>query len=538
MNILFVDDEPEVLDGIINGIDFDSIGIDNVYMAANAIRAKELLSTVTIDILVTDIEMPDISGIELLEWVSDRKLPVVSLFCTAYADFAYAQKAIALHVFDYFLKPIFFEDLKKKIIAAVSEVTKRRQQIDYEKYSQVMKKYEQEFKNNFWREIFDHITQPDHTFLVRLEHKYGVGYAQEDYFSLVVVDLQKGFKREWDTFSVGDLAQELQINVFERFQIRPEAFLSKKRHAAVLLFYSGKTGLPVHFMQRLCHGMQQYCNKQCDLNCSFYYKENIRYPLVFKAYQKIETVFRHDVISNNRIYNMDEYNEKVSQYSNPSMKDWELLLANNKIEKLTSKVMDFYHKLVSEGILTYSGAKAFRTDILQLVYSVLQTKQLMAHELFENDNFEDKYIHACDSVTNMHEFIEYVFGVARDAINSYDHADSLIETVKKYISEHLGEDIKRENLTEIIYLNPDYLARLFKADVGKTMGAYIRDMRMERAKQLLRSSDETIGNIAWEVGYDNFSYFSQLFRKNTGMSPKEYRCQMQKKESDSGILPD
>lgn len=534
MNILFVDDEPEVLDGIINGIDFDSLGIDNVYMTSNAIRAKELLSTVTIDILVTDIEMPDTSGIQLLEWVVERRLPVVSLFCTAYADFSYAQKAIALHAFDYYLKPIFFDDLQKKITVAVAEVYHRRQQKDYEKCSQVMKMYEQEFKNNFWREFFEHFSNPGHGFRVRLEQKYGMSYQEKDYFTVVVVDLPKEPGREWDSFSVSDFVQELQKNVLEQSEISLEAFFPIKKQAAVFLFFSEKTQFPPHFIQWLCQRMLQYYSHQGGRNCCFYYKENIQYAKVYEAYQDIEAVFRHDVILYNRVINVDEYNEKTSQYSNPSMKEWELLLANNKVEDLTGQVLDFYRKLAASGTLTIGGAKSFRMDILQLVYSVLQAKQLMAHELFDNDNFEHKFTHACDSVADMQEFIEYVFKVARDAINSYIHADSLIETVKNYISTHLGEDIKRENLTEIIYLNPDYLARLFKADVGKTIGAYIRDMRMERAKQMLRSSDETIGNIAFEVGYDNFSYFSQLFRKNTGMSPKEYRCQMQKGVSGSG----
>ena len=104
MNLLLVDDEFDVLNGILNAVNFDVIGVDTVYTSQDAGHAKELLSRCEVDVMVTDIEMPGESGLELMQWVRERRLEIVMLFCTVYADFNYAQKAVELHSFDYFLE--------------------------------------------------------------------------------------------------------------------------------------------------------------------------------------------------------------------------------------------------------------------------------------------------------------------------------------------------------------------------------------------------------------------------------------------------
>lgn len=78
-------------------------------------------------------------------------------------------------------------------------------------------------------------------------------------------------------------------------------------------------------------------------------------------------------------------------------------------------------------------------------------------------------------------------------------------------------------MAKLVYLNADYLARLFKKEVGMSIGAYLHECRIQEAKKLLLQAELPINEVAQRVGYDNFSYFSYLFRKRTGVSPNEYR---------------
>lgn len=107
--------------------------------------------------------------------------------------------------------------------------------------------------------------------------------------------------------------------------------------------------------------------------------------------------------------------------------------------------------------------------------------------------------------------------------NDYAKMEMAVRKVIDYVEEHYGEMITREDLGEAACLNPVYLARIFKTRTGKTMGNYILDVKVEKAKEMLKGADMTVSEVSLAVGYDNFSYFSKLFKDRTGVSPKEYR---------------
>lgn len=122
MTVLLVDDEKQVLYGMLHGVDFKRIGFDTVLTARSGEEAKEIIIRQRVDILVSDIEMADLSGLGLLEWIRDNNYPILTIFCTAFRNFDYAKKALELHAFDYFLKPIRYEELTKKLSHAVSSL--------------------------------------------------------------------------------------------------------------------------------------------------------------------------------------------------------------------------------------------------------------------------------------------------------------------------------------------------------------------------------------------------------------------------------
>lgn len=93
----------------------------------------------------------------------------------------------------------------------------------------------------------------------------------------------------------------------------------------------------------------------------------------------------------------------------------------------------------------------------------------------------------------------------------------LVEKLKKYIEEHLNEELSRTQLSNSVNFSGDYVARVFKMITGKTLSEYIMDRRIERAKEYLLETDMSVGNISYEVGFNNFSYFSKAFKEHTGV---------------------
>ena len=125
-NILLVDDEELALRGIERGVDWDKVNITQVFKAHGKQTAIRMLESYSIDIVLTDIEMPDGSGIELIRWLKENRPQIVSIFYTCHADFGYAQEAVRLGTLDYLLKPIPYQELEAIIQRAVKVVKEQR----------------------------------------------------------------------------------------------------------------------------------------------------------------------------------------------------------------------------------------------------------------------------------------------------------------------------------------------------------------------------------------------------------------------------
>jgi len=125
MNLLIVDDQRVVADSLANSLNYRSVGIDEVYTAYSAMEARLVMLNFDIDILLTDIEMPEEDGISLFRWMRKKFPNIVGLFLTSHADFAYAREAIQLGGFDYILQPARYEDVEAALAKAVIEANKK-----------------------------------------------------------------------------------------------------------------------------------------------------------------------------------------------------------------------------------------------------------------------------------------------------------------------------------------------------------------------------------------------------------------------------
>lgn len=131
MNILLVDDQPNVISALKAGVNWSGLGITQVFTAQSALDAKGIIKQHNIDILITDIEMPAGSGLSLLRWCRDNQYSFECIISTSHADFFYAQEALQLNCEDYILQPARYEDVENAIRKAIVRLTEQRQKSDY-----------------------------------------------------------------------------------------------------------------------------------------------------------------------------------------------------------------------------------------------------------------------------------------------------------------------------------------------------------------------------------------------------------------------
>lgn len=155
MKILLVDDNKYILSSLEQGIDYEKLGFEKPYMCRSLESAIEILSKEQIQAVVTDIEMPNGTGLELVEWINENRPDIVTVFCTSYADFSYAKRAIELHCFDYYLKPIQYDKLYQILEGVVHEINRRKEEKERKKLESCWLKNRDENRYYFWLEVLE-----------------------------------------------------------------------------------------------------------------------------------------------------------------------------------------------------------------------------------------------------------------------------------------------------------------------------------------------------------------------------------------------
>lgn len=159
--------------------------------------------------------------------------------------------------------------------------------------------------------------------------------------------------------------------------------------------------------------------------------------------------------------------------------------------------------------------------MLQVIYSVLTEHNISAQRLLQD--FEEEYKEALASSGKMEEHLEHIVKASVAYMEATQNQEGVVGEIKQYIEEHLGDDLSRNTLAELACLNPSYLARLFRSKTGYSLVDYITKRKIKRVQKMLLTTDLSVSQIAFELGYTNMPYFSKVFKKETGCTPVEYR---------------
>ncbi|WP_342774670.1 response regulator [Paenibacillus dokdonensis] len=209
MNALLVDDDYFVVTALEKKIDWKALSIENIFTAYNVSQARGILQQHPVHILICDIEMPQGNGLELLAWIREEEYTVQTIFLTNYADFNYAQKAIELQSFDYFLKPIEFDKLTLIIRKAVSKAYEEKNIEKAIKEGYLWKKNQNKIVEHFWRKLISGKTFPsDPAVIAHSIADQNLSYQISDMFLPVLI---KVFP--YDT----SLARKIRICLTMRF---------------------------------------------------------------------------------------------------------------------------------------------------------------------------------------------------------------------------------------------------------------------------------------------------------------------------------
>lgn len=515
IRILIVDDDKLLVNKLEGTLNWEKLGITMVFTAYNIRQAQKILEKYPVEILLCDIDMPQGSGLELLEWIRYRNLDIECAFLSSYANFAYAQMALKLLSREYLLKPVSNADLEMAL-GKIVEVVREKREIDDSR---------QERNNGtFWESLLVRNVQEEQMISKALEK--GI-YRKEDLICLVLFRiLETPAKEDYKknialyNFTIDNIVTEF----FKEGSWRLESVVHQSDLEWMLVLRDkGNGGSP----EQSVYQMKEYLNGAVRKRCCVYVGEPGMFSEFPKSRERMECMEKYAVPDEEEILLEREW----SFVEQPNSKaPWDAWLAEMErpdgVNQTRDEILAFLDVCKASGGLSTDFMRHFIHELLQTMYKYLNDEGIVFGQLFDDDEFEEYAREAQTSVMGSRKFINYLFEKLEGNKHSDDRQENVIEHLKVYIEQHLGEELSRDVLAKKVYLSKDYVSRLFVKVVGMSIPGYIAARRIERAKEYLRSSSLSISKIAMEVGYCNFSYFSKTFRDMVGYTPNEYRSRM------------
>jgi len=514
MNVIIVDDEFIIRKGIHGAIPWGEIGITGVFEAAAGMEALETIDKEKIDIVITDIQMAEMTGLDLISEIKKRNEEIKIIVLTGYDEFDYARQCLRMRVDDFLLKPVDEEVLINSLQKQIFEFRKKQINLEEERKMRRVTGTKEQMKlesnlrlllkgkvsDEIIRNIGEHTHFPTNR-KIRIVILIPSIYARE---------IKKGEALMLSILTIKNL-----LIGFLDAQGRGITLIDEASRI-VLMVYDGGKG---DELENTLNSVIKFIKVECDVSLRIV-KGNVvehleeismSYNDALYLLEKEQEQFR-TYLTNKEVRNQAEMFHEVyfelKQNLNENIGNTEAILrvlkafqsATNAYNINDASVRRYCFELASSIYYSYiaeSGEKrSSKLDALQ--EALMNTKR--------EENYQITY--------------QYIENLLKQGD---EEANEIIQEAKCYIREHLTEDISVSGIAERFYLSPNYFSRLFKKVTNERCNEYIVRKRVERAKQLLTSTNLKVGRIAQDIGYRDTNYFSLSFKKATNLSPLQYR---------------
>ena len=516
MEVLIIDDDIQIREGITKGIDWQSIGITKVRNCGNGLEGLEMVEIFKPDIVFVDVRMPELDGLEFLKRAKEKNATLRVVVISGYSDFEYLQKAIRYGAIEYILKPV-------KVGKLIQLIRKLRKNILLEQNSQQrVDELEELYRKNFIHNVLNGKISDTNIIQEYLGDRIG-----KDNIKLVICGLIAPDDRD---ISRSDYEEKHRI--IERF-FEDEGILCMRGENEKSLILTPTFASAIYTieqqvrMKSLFTTLKDIFFKNEDMSLGI--SSEITLDNIIKGYQMAKLCL------DSRIY-LGRNTISIS-YSDLPTTDKEKL--RRKLEQSQEIIIKAYKVQEREVILGEIGEvkkiiiEYKPAQLLVLENMIIEVCSRINAWSIQNENKMKMF-----SISELHEeilellflddYIQFFYDLLVKALDKQRETvnqlySNLIGKSLEYIDRHFTDNITVNLVGEHIGRTPNYFSHLFKKEKGISFVEYIKKKRMEKAQELLKETDLKIYEVASQVGFKDTVYFSQVYKKYYGIAPSEIR---------------
>ncbi|MCI6005661.1 MAG: response regulator [Blautia sp.] len=518
-SIVVADDEPlqcEMLGQILNKIVPEAV----VYTAKNGKEAYDFLENRQVDVLITDIRMPVMDGIELIRHASEEKPEVKIVLISAYKEFEYAREALKYRVVDYLLKPFRIEkvrDVMKDVNKMLEKELENSHQLRY------YEKLEQLYQKNRQMEKL----------ALLIKRKTAVEILDEKLYQSLAkpgtVMVLRWKKKTAESEGITELQQEKLLQSVHQicgggYEIPQDKGIDVSEYRMALILPGITEQQAVDAMEKL---LDELVFRRIIFWCGISGTCKNLVEEISRAVEEAEEMvsFSFFTRQSGGVFSWKLWNENLEMIPEPianTENDIRVCIHNGNAEDALEKLHELEKKYRKKPyVAAYRLKHMISSMVMRIVRDIDGVLPTPDYDNLINEAYQS--YGNCDSIEELFRISEELFQKEAAYYGQENGSSDVVQKIVTYIKMHYKEDLSLQNLAERAHFSTSYLSSRIKQRTGMTYSEYLMSLRMEEAVRLLLYTDRKVVDIVKDCGFNDSSYFNRIFRKRYNLSPEKYR---------------
>lgn len=507
--LLLVDDEEWNLDGLKLILPWNDMGIELTECAVNGQEAIDIIEKEHPDIVLTDIRMPGLDGLDVAKYVFENKIMTEVIILSGYSDFEYARQAVGYNVASYLTKPVDSDELLITIENIRKKIQSKKEQ------TRIIKQFKTIEQNRKLSRMY------------LSDHQEHLSDGENCYITCVL-QISKIQAREFEAkdgnyllhlFKEGEWCGKDGVCFCNSTNANQYIFIANFKKSRT---YEQQYCLIREEFERVLRVIRKKVYVEGCIGISEPYNNTSQ---SFKAY--LEASFITENTVGNRNFNIITSEEFENNYQKVNILHQDIQDLMEMIEFGNREKTEIVLKRMRESLFSQNMI-AIRLNIQEMMIGLSNLMVKHGGNMYElKREYADVFrkIWHIDSKEPLIELGEVLAEAVLDyiQIQKNEGRESLIQQIKRYVDEHYFESLILNEVAKEYFINATFFSRKFKQEIGVNFNTYVRKVRLNKAAEFLTNTDMKVYEIAQKVGFDNEDYFMKKFKEQYGVTPSVYR---------------